>query len=120
MIWHDLFVDRWVDARELKQAALAAFGVPVHHIEVTEAVPRGEAAHHERHLLLRRMRQSRDFPLQMTWMSMRSSLWTSGPTEARIPPSIALRLPRAHPDHRMTAVRRTSIVACSTTIGVRG
>jgi len=65
MIWHDLFVDRWVDARELKQAALAAFGVPVHHIEVTEDVPRGEAAHHERHLLLRRMRQSRDFPLQL-------------------------------------------------------
>lgn len=65
MIWHDLFVDRWVEVPELKRAARDAFGVPEHHAEVTEDVSSGEPANRQRQLLLRRMRQSRDFPLQL-------------------------------------------------------
>lgn len=66
MIWQDLLLDRWVDELTLQTAAATAFGVPASTIAVIDEAEQLAMISPTVGVILERVRQQRDFPLQLT------------------------------------------------------
>lgn len=65
MIWQDLLLDRWVDEAELRAAAATAFLAPISAVTVTDDAEQLAATTPSARVILERVRQYRDFPLQI-------------------------------------------------------
>jgi hypothetical protein len=65
MIWQDLMLDRWVDADVLRRAVASAFGAPVDAVVVADTAEQINAVSPAIRIVLERVRQHRDFPLQL-------------------------------------------------------
>jgi hypothetical protein len=65
MIWQDLMLDRWVDAETLRVAAASALGVPPDTVAVVDAPEELLALTPMVRVVAERVRQHRDFPLQI-------------------------------------------------------
>jgi hypothetical protein len=65
MIWRDLLLDRWVDEAALRAAAASAFGVPAGAVVIADDAEQLAAIPPTARVILERVRQRRDFPLQL-------------------------------------------------------
>lgn len=65
MIWQDLLLDRWVDEAPLRAAAASAFGVIADAVSVADDPEQLVATPPAARVILERVRQHRDFPLQV-------------------------------------------------------
>ena len=65
MIWQDLMLDRWVDERALRIAAASAFRVPASAVAIVDEAEQLAATAPSARVILERVRQHRDFPLQI-------------------------------------------------------
>ena len=65
MIWQDLMLDRWVDAETLRAEAASAFGVVPDTVAVVDTPEEILALKPMMRVVVERVRQHRDFPLQI-------------------------------------------------------
>jgi len=65
VIWQDFMLDRWVDTEALRGASASAFLVPSSAVAITDTVEQLAATAPSARVILERVRQHRDFPLQI-------------------------------------------------------
>ena len=65
MIWQDLMLDRWVEVDALRAAIASAFNIPVDAIAAVDAPEQLDETSPVALIVLERVRQHRDFPLQL-------------------------------------------------------
>lgn len=66
MIWQDLMLDRWVDEAALRTAVASSFGVPADAVAIVDRPQELSAIGLHVRVVLERVRQEREFPLQLT------------------------------------------------------
>jgi hypothetical protein len=65
MIWQDLMLDRWADESALRAATASAFAVPACDVAIADTPEQLLAISPSARIILERVRQHRDFPLQL-------------------------------------------------------